>query len=215
MYINTIFGYKFKNTQLIRLALHHPSLVKNNEFQRLEFLGDRILNMEVAFLIYAHYTEYSEGEMSVLFSSLISAEAIDNIVRKPLLPSIQFNGKITKNIVADTLEAVIAALYIDGADVRSVIRDLWYPFILNRDPLLKGHNSHQNYKTLLNNLGGNNCKYSHLLEIKNNKNYFQSSVKLFTFSGDGEGLSKREADEQAAKNLLDKLKEFSKFSKSN
>lgn len=219
MHINTIFGYQFKNTQLIRLALHHPSLIKNNEFQRLEFLGDRIINMEVAFLIYAHYTQYTEGEMSILFSSLISGEAMNKIGRKHLLPCIQCNGQITKNIVADTLEAVMAALYLDGADVRSIIRDLWYPHILNREQMLTKHGqinndnrqiTTSNYKTLLNNIGGDNCKYQHIIKIKNNKNYFHSSVELFTFTGEGSGPSKREADEEAAKSLLDQLQNFSK-----
>lgn len=219
MHINTIFGYQFKNTQLIRFALHHPSLAKNNEFQRLEFLGDRIINMEVALLIYAHYSQYREGEMSVLFSSLISGEAMDKIGRPHILPCIKCQ-KVTKNVIADTLEAVVAALYLDGADVRKIIRDLWYPHILNREekthkknddlPVYQHEIKIQNYKTMLNDIGGDHCKYTHtLIKDKDGKNYFYSSVKLFSFTGEGKGKSKREGDEKAAKHLLDQLHSFS------
>lgn len=208
-----IFGCKFKKTHLLDSALVHPSIKKNNEFQRLEFLGDRVISFYLAQIIYSISKNLTVGEMAVIFSSLVSAEKMNQLGKFQLAPYLKHQGKLTKNVVADTLEAVIGALFLDGIDVEKIIKDIWIQDI-NSIVLCKNKIQEQNketYKTTLNKIGGDKCEYTNLEIKKDHGSMFQSSVKLYHFKGEGKGRSKREAEEDAAKNILDQIHKFSKI----
>jgi ribonuclease-3 len=119
-FLNAI-SYKFNNIDLLRKALIHPSvssLYRETEFERLEFLGDRVLGLVIAHSVYSRHPEEPEGDLAKRFASLVCREACMDI-------AIQINldrylkvsaGDATPNsaILADGVEALIGAIYLDG-----------------------------------------------------------------------------------------------------
>ena len=121
-------GYAFKKITLLEEALHHSSYVneqtdkniKNNE--RLEFLGDAVLNLSVSHLLMVQYPDSNEGDLSRMRASLVNESRLANIARILHLGSfirlgkgeMQSDGFNKPSILADALEAVFAAVYLDG-----------------------------------------------------------------------------------------------------
>jgi ribonuclease-3 len=116
-----ILGHEFKNPTLLTLALTHRSVgAENNE--RLEFLGDAVLNFVVAAVLFHHYPHATEGQLSRLRSKLVNQEYLADIAMEFDLGKylklgqgeIKSGGVRRKSILSDTLEAIIGAVYLDG-----------------------------------------------------------------------------------------------------
>lgn len=119
-------GYAFKDRALLREALTHASAVdgrtKQRSYDRLEFLGDRVLGLIVAERLLDEHESESEGELAPLFNALVNRRACAHAARKAdlgaaivLSPSEEASGGRAKEaILADACESVIAALYLDG-----------------------------------------------------------------------------------------------------
>ena len=134
-------GYDFQNRQLLAQALTHSSGVKsktagNNE--RLEFLGDRVLGLVVAQILYEQHADMPEGELARMFNMLVRRQTCAKVGKKLGLPdALVLAGKgskrttVTDNIVGDACEALIAAIYLDGglAAARSIISTHWAEFL--------------------------------------------------------------------------------------
>ena len=131
-------GYNFRNLYLLKLSLTHSlnksnSLISNN--QRLEFLGDRVLGVIVAKLIYDKFPNENEGQLSKRFSELVSKKTLVKISKLlDLKKLIQINNSlkneyITESIIADTLEALISAIYLDSniSETQRIVKKLWMP----------------------------------------------------------------------------------------
>lgn len=127
-------GYTFKDEALLSLALSHRSVGKECN-ERMEFLGDSILGMLIAEEMYHAYPDMKEGEMSRLRSSLVNGESLARLGRSLGLSEYvhlgpgerKSGGKNRDSILADSVEAVIAAIYLDAG--LSVVRDCvlrWY-----------------------------------------------------------------------------------------
>ena len=166
-------GYSFKNKNILTASLIHPSFNKdhkiketilNSEFERLEFLGDRVLGLVVSSLIYSRFISLNEGDLSKKLSYLvqknflykISSELSLNIILKFSFK--KQNEKMNVSILADAVEALIGAIYIDGGYKSSFkfIKKYWGPY-LNvhasnlQDPKTKLQEiSQQKYKKLPN-----------------------------------------------------------------
>jgi ribonuclease-3 len=204
--ITAILLYEFKDAKLLQTALTHPSKEKNITYQRLEFLGDRILSFHVAHKIFSLYENDSEGKLAVLFSHLVSADAIAKIVSPHILMHIQYTGQVNNSIIADTFESVLAAIFLDGGDVKNIIDTLWAPYINNH----KNHDF-KSPKNILQEITRHDCEYKLQKHVHSNdleKRKF--TVKVTTKGNDalGEGKSKKEASENAAYNLINKLKKL-------
>ncbi|MBH43693.1 MAG: ribonuclease III [Rickettsiales bacterium] len=129
--------YNFKNIVFCVNALTHSSY--NNEknkknYQRLEFLGDRVLGLIISEAIFKKFKNEEEGKLSKRFSNLVSKKALIEIskeieLQKILQTSKEFNDKvkITDSMLADSLEALIGAIYIDSnfEEVKKVVLNLW------------------------------------------------------------------------------------------
>jgi ribonuclease III len=199
--ITTIFLYEFQNIELLKTALLHPSKEKNKGFQRLEFIGDKILAIHLSLMIYSLYPDKDEGGLSVMFADLSSANTIAEIVSFHISPYINYTGAINNNIIADTFEAIIAAIHLDGGHPKAIIELLWYPYINNN----KNHN-YKSPKNILQEITNNKCHYSvQEKDMKNNKK-FVAEVYFNDVVGMGEGFSKKDATSNAANNLIEKLK---------
>ena len=131
-------NYKFKNKGLINLALTHSSFQsKNNKnYERLEFLGDRVLSLVISEDLFLKYPDENEGALSKRLSDLISKqkllEVANEINIKNMLRIDQFekkNLKLKKNIsiLSDVCEALIGAIYLDSnlENARKFISKYW------------------------------------------------------------------------------------------
>ena len=118
-------NYKFKNKSLIDLAFTHSSLKNkiNKNYERLEFLGDRVLSLVISEDLFLKYSNENEGALSKRLSDLISKqkllEVANEISIKEMLKIDQFekrNLKLKKNIsiLSDVCEALIGAIYLDS-----------------------------------------------------------------------------------------------------
>lgn len=121
-------GYRFKHLELIKEALQHSSFVneqndpelKNNE--RLEFLGDSVLSLVISHLLMIRFPEMNEGDLSKMRAAIVNETQLADVAHDLSLGSYLMLGKgetiahghEKKSILADTLEAVIAAVYFDG-----------------------------------------------------------------------------------------------------
>jgi len=147
-------GYDFVNRALLEQAVTHRShSARHNE--RLEFLGDSVLNFAVAALLFERYAKIDEGDLSRVRSNLVKQAALAEIAQKLDLSQylrlgegeLKSGGFRRPSIQADTLEAVFGAVFLDGGfdAARAVITRLYEPVLVNVDPQTLGKDP----KTLL------------------------------------------------------------------
>ncbi len=136
-------GYSFARPELLRQALTHRSAgVPNNE--RLEFLGDSVLNCAIAADLYQRFAGLKEGELSRLRASLVRQQTLADIARHLALGEclrlgegeVKSGGARRPSILADVLEAILGAIYVAGgfAAASAVIQRLYEPAIGRIDP---------------------------------------------------------------------------------
>ncbi len=119
-------GYHFKSSELLEQALTHSSVRsvpgRDSHYERLEFLGDRVLGLCVSDELYRRYPEADEGELSIGLNSLVRGETLAGIADELNLHEFIRTGSDLKNITskrmmsvrADVIEALIASLFLDG-----------------------------------------------------------------------------------------------------
>ena len=134
-------GYVFKNEQLLEQALTHSSGAKSKvagSNERLEFLGDRVLGLIVAQLLYEQHEDVPEGDLARMLNTLVRRQTCAEIGKKLGIPdALVLAGKgnkrtvVTDNIVGDACEALIAAAYLDGGleVARMIIGEHWAGFL--------------------------------------------------------------------------------------
>jgi ribonuclease-3 len=123
--------YKFKNENLFDLAMTQSGIdsVHNNE--KLEFVGDRVLGLSVASLLYQMFPDETEGELARRHAVLVSTETLADVAIKLELEKSLHHGHVTggrkRHMLANTMEAVLGAMFLDsGFDTaRDVIWDIW------------------------------------------------------------------------------------------
>ena len=130
-------GYSFKNLGLFEQALIHSSLKSRgpNNNQRMEFFGDRILGFVISDHLFKNYPNWREGELALNFNSLVCKETCSEIAEDIRLgqslimgkSESKHGGRLKKTILADALEALISAVYLDSNfnRVKKLILKLW------------------------------------------------------------------------------------------
>lgn len=211
-----VLQYRPKNLGLFKLALTHKSASlkvfnttdMNNE--RLEFLGDSILNTIVADLLYNYYPDKDEGFLTKMRSKIVSRETLNHIARQIGLDKLLFselNGFAGKNVLGNALEAIIGALFID-AGFESTKRHLVDHMILPFVDFDYFEELTMDYKSQLIEWSQKNEIEVVFEEIEyeeqNHNPVFQSEVKIYDkVLGTGKGKSKKEAQQKAAKKAFD------------
>lgn len=147
-------GYRFKQSQLLQRALTHRSYTTEHN-ERLEFLGDSILGCVIAYHLYSHYPQITEGELSRLRSSLVREETLVILAQQIDLGShlklgegeLKSGGFRRPSILADALEALFGAVFLDSgfAAAQQVILNLYVPYLEKIDIQALGKDA----KTLL------------------------------------------------------------------
>ena len=134
--------YNFRNRQLLESAITHTSILNKKDdytYERLEFLGDRVLGLSIANLIYKKFLNESEGELARRIAVLVSGKMLAKIaininLQNYIRVSDNFNFSNGQNysILSDTMEAIIGAIFLDSNynEVKNVIQLLWKEYIL-------------------------------------------------------------------------------------
>ena len=130
-----LFGYVFGNAGLLAQALTHSSSGEKDTYQRLEFLGDRVLGLVIAEALYKRFPEEQEGALAKRHAALVQGTTLAEIAAENGLGAhIALSegeraqgGEENENILADVLEAVIGAIHLDGGPgaARDVVLALW------------------------------------------------------------------------------------------
>ena len=130
-----ILGYEFKDAALLREALTHPSLEGSSNYQRMEFIGDRVLGLAIAAWMYELYPGVDEGGLASRHTNLVRREACAKVADRIDLgrfinmakSSEDTGGRKRETIIADACESVIGAIYLDSGYVAAekFIRANW------------------------------------------------------------------------------------------
>lgn len=212
-------GHSFSDPALLRLALTHRSVSSDdparNDNERLEFLGDAVLQLVITDLLYESYPQLAEGQMAKVRAAVVSRDTLADVARSldlgehvELAPSEEATGGREKDsILADTAEAVIGAIYLDGGleSARRVVLDLWTDKVAerSREPGVK------DYKTRLQELvarEGARPAYEVEGSGPDHDRRFTARVTVDGKEyGTGEGRSKKEAEQEAAARALESL----------
>lgn len=210
-------GYEFSSVELLRQALTHRSFgTPHNE--RLEFLGDGVLNCVIASRLYQLYPRLPEGDLSRLRAHLVKEPTLSGIALSLGLGDhlilgegeLKSGGFRRPSILADTLEAVVGAIYLDGGFGRAaeVIEKLYAPLLAGLDPRTLGKDP----KTLLQEyLQGRKIPLPHYAVVATHgdahEQQFQVECRIETLNirALGEGHSRRSAEQNAARNAYQML----------
>jgi ribonuclease-3 len=137
-FIHTALGYTPRDAAMFERALTHGS-AGGQTYERLEFLGDRVLGLVIAGWLYERFPNEPEGQMSRRYNALVARETCADVGRDLGVPAEIRLGRQARedratnsdNVVGDVVEALIGALYLDGGlkVAEAFIRKAWAPYI--------------------------------------------------------------------------------------
>lgn len=204
-------NYNFKNPQLLELALTQSGANAEHNNERLEFIGDRVLGLSVAALLYEMFPNEHEGELARRHAVLVSTETLAYVASELGLDKKIHHGHMTagriQHICANAMEAVFGAIFIDGGFemAQKIIVSIW------RDLAAADVTAPKDAKTALQELvqkmdNGALPEYEYLEQTgASHKPTFNVRVTAMGQSADGCGASKKAASIAAADALLKKL----------
>lgn len=207
-------GHDFADLSLLRRALTHSSVPGAGSYQRLEFLGDRVLGCVVAAWLYADYDE-PEGKLTARYHGLVEGPACAEVARALGVPELIFMEKTIRakglgrsdNVLGDIAEAIVAALFIDGgfAVAERFVREHWGKLLDAGPRLLVDPKSRLQEWAL----GQSRQAPTYELVTREGPDHAPRFVVRVLVRGHdpvaGEGPNKREAEKAAAVALLEKL----------
>ena len=208
-------GLRFKNRELLNLAFMHRSVSNesglrgNNE--RLEFLGDAILGAVTATLLYEELHDRPEGELAKIKSVVVSEQVLAAVARELQLDSLlvlgrgeeRSGGREKNAILADTLEALIGAIYLDtGYKPAFDFVSRWIRLEINR---VRDKRHYQDYKSLLQELSQRNFHGYPVYQLvkrsgpEHERIFWVEVTVNETVFGPGMGKNKKSAEQEAAR----------------
>ena len=219
--LETAIGYQFKNISLLHNALAHSSYANERwhnslmSNERLEFLGDSILGMLVAEHLYRTFPDRLEGDLTRMRADMVCETALAQVAQRIGLGQHlllgkgeeQGGGRNRSSILADAVESVIAACFLDGGMEAAV--QFVQKFILVNVPVTKLHNT--DYKTALQELiqQKKNQVLSYALVGESGPDHDKQFLVELSLNGKvvgtGHGSSKKRAEQDAARAAMEKL----------
>lgn len=212
--------HQFSNINLLQEALTHPSFSKYNRnspnYQRLEFLGDKVLSLVISEYLMAKYPNENEGELSRRHAALVSGESLAEIALLVKINEVlrlssgeeNLGGKTNKRNLENALEAVVGAIYLDSnyESAKKFIFKFWQDFLDKnvtppKDPVSQLQEFVQiNYKILpqyeFTKVGGTEHLPTFLAKL---------TIENLNLEVEAEGKSKKEAQRAAAKLAIEKI----------
>ena len=208
-------GYVFQQPELLEEALTHRSASAHNN-ERLEFLGDALLNLIIAEYLFQQYPQASEGEMSRLRASLVKGETLAELARTLNLGDwlrmgqgeLKSGSFRRESVLSDTLEAIFAAVYLDSsfAACRELILRLYWRWLVGlasaselKDPKTRLQEYLQARQQPL--------PIYNVLEIRGEPHIQSFVVECLTAASRtvALGSSRRKAEQEAARQALEKI----------
>lgn len=223
--LEEIISYAFNDINLLDNALTHRSYAnekqeipcKDNE--RLEFLGDAVLELCISEILMEKFPDCDEGQLSKLRASLVNEKPLSELAKKCHIGDFLLlgrgeessGGRTKSSILSDTFEAVIAAIYLDSGYKKSYkyIKDLFRPLIESESD----KTIYRDYKTRIQEISQNRFKvipkYSLISESgPDHDKIFQIKLSISDITSTiGTGKNKKEAEQQAAKKAIEELGE--------
>ena len=214
-------GYQFRNISLLQNALTHSSYANERwhnplaSNERLEFLGDSVLGMVVAEYLFSHFQDRPEGELTRMRSDMVCEKTLAAVANRVNLGEHlllghgeeQGGGRKRDSILADAVESIIAASFLDGG--MEAAKGIIQRFILSDVPVIKPHN--MDYKTALQEQvqqKKNQVLTYHLVGESGPDHNKQFAVEVQLNGkpiGSGIGSSKKRAEQDAARMALEAL----------
>ncbi len=220
--LDQALGVAFKDRAIREAALTHRSfafehgLTVTNE--RLEFLGDSVLGLVVTDMAYREYADMPEGQLAKLRAAIVNMQALADVARQLDIGAVvllgkgeeQSGGRDKTSILADALEAVIGAVYLDLGlgTARALIERLFRP---RMQAYVRGEGD-RDYKTILQEIASQELRalpeYRILEQGPDHEKEFTATVLLGGEPhGTGVGRSKKEAEQQAAREAYARISE--------
>jgi ribonuclease III len=215
--LETRLGHRFANPRLLEQALTHRSRGADN-YERLEFLGDGVLGCAVADELYARYPQLSEGKLTRLRASLVREEALAEVAR-----SLELGGHLRlgegevaagpeprASILADAVEAVLGAVFLDGGyeAARKAVLKAFGPLMERLDPERPAKDAKTRLQELLQARHRRLPQYRVVTvhgEAHRQSFEVECSVGELNLTAIGTGTSRQRAEQQAARAMLEKL----------
>ena len=216
-------GHVFRDRALLATALTHSSYANENRGrgecnERLEFLGDSVLGMVVADALYRRFPELPEGRMTRLRAQLVCEESLHRVASELGLGEYvrlgrgeeHTGGRRRTSILADAVEAVIAAMYLDGGleTAKAFIERQILSALDGSGPAMRVEDCKTELQELVQKKSGQSLSYELLGESgPDHDKTFTSQVSLNGRPiGSGSGRTKKEAEQAAARAALEALK---------
>ena len=218
--LNEKIGYRFKSKALLHKALTHSSYANENRArhlqnnERLEFLGDSVLGFVTADYLHNHYPELPEGELTKLRAAVVCEQALYEVAKELGIDQEIYlgrgeesgGGRQRPSILADAVEAILGAIYLDGGIEPA--RAFVLSFIPAKAEKARQGRMFQDYKTTLQEIVQKNRQET--LEYREAGSSGPDHDKIFTMElllnsnvfAKGQGRSKKEAEQMAAKEAL-------------
>jgi len=213
-------GHRFRRRELLEEALRHSSAAHERggaSYERLEFLGDAALSHAVAGLLFGFWPEAQEGELTRARAALVRERTLAAVAEQiGLQHAFEVSGGLSPatstSLLADSLEAVLGALLLDGGwrALRSTVKRLFGPLLAELDPLQLPYEEPKSTLQELAQRGGKPLPAYEEIEVRGPAHH---RVYVFEVSFDGralargEGNSKRAAQQDAARKALERLEE--------
>ena len=205
-------GYKFKNKKLLDEAITHKSINSDFNNERLEFLGDSVISLVVSEALHFEESSLDEGKLSIYRSRIVSRSSLSKAGLKIKLDkylhassALKNNQNLTETIVGNTLEALIGAIFLDSdflkaKEITLSILDIDFSKLL----LEEQKDSKTLLQEFLQSLDEDLPEYVTTEKKQNGEIYFVSKVTLpiHNVFGEGQGKSKKLAEQEAASNVL-------------
>lgn len=211
--------YNFKSETLIAEAFHHSSYVNEQvrggmrDNERLEFLGDAVINLVVGHILMNRFPDLKEGDLSRMRANLVNESQLAQVARTIDLGShimlgkgeMQTNGREKSSILADTFEAVIAAVYLDGGfEAAYKVIEIHLASLLDA---INRPDSNQDYKSQLQELVQITFHQVPMYNVikedgPDHDKTFKVQLAVHNLTTEGTGKSKKLAEQDAARKAL-------------
>ena len=220
--LEEIIGYTFEDHKTISVAISHPGLNHGKDFarkfERLEFLGDRVLGLSLSDFLYHNFTSESEGDLAIRMATLAGTDFLISLAKKTKIiecfdiPKDFFvSSNKNSSSIADMLEAVFGAIFLDSnfRTVQKVITDLW-----NNDfdkVVYRTKDAKTRLQEIVQSTSRNLPSYRLVKMVgEAHDPIFEMEVRVCTKSSIGCGNSKKSAEHDAAEKMIAILSEQKK-----
>lgn len=222
------FGVKFKDEDLLVTALTHSSFVHEHQLkmsesnERMEFLGDAVLNLSVAEMLIRAFPEEAEGKLSKRRAALVNQKSLSKLAMDLGVGEAlrlgkgeeKTGGRTKESLLGDAFEALLGALYLDQGlqAVQKRLAEIFEPLIVGSEKLEVSQDYKTQLQEQLQKLHRRSPRY--FLESQSGPDHAKTFQVRVEFKGEllakGSGRSKREAEQRAAQSALDHFAESKK-----